>query len=297
VGKPDPSNDPIRNVGLFVSLHRENARAAAAPLARALCETGVRVQTTADVAQAADLSCDVVPQDEVVDADLVIVLGGDGSLLHTARRAAPLGVPLLGVDMGSFGFLADSELDVLHRKLADILRGDFEVDERLMLSVSVRRGDSDLGPWPGLNDAVIGVLTFSRLLRFHISLDDEEVAGYPADGLIIATPTGSTAYSLSAGGPVVEAEVESFIITPICPHTLQTRPIVISPDTLVSVKIGRSDGSGDVLLYVDGKACADLQPGDVVIVRKADFRARLVRLGKTTFYARLRDKLNWGLSH
>lgn len=298
MGREDSGRGPVRRVGLYVSLHRDNAREAAGPLAAALCERGVQVRAAEDVAKATGISCDIVCHDEVVEADLVIVLGGDGSLLHAARRAAPLGVAVLGIDMGSFGFLADSKLEVLHERLDIILAGRFQIDQRMMLEVAVRRGDEEHGPWLGLNDAVMGVLSYSHVLRFRISLDDEEVANYSSDGLIVATPTGSTAYSLSAGGPVVEAEVESFIITPICPHTLQSRPVVISPETVVSVRIARSNSDlSDVVLDVDGQHVMNLESEDVVVIRRAASRAPLVRAGATTFYSRLRDKLNWGLSH
>jgi len=289
---------PIETIGLFVSLHRENARDAAVPFVERLCRSGVRVLASPEVAKATGIVCDVMPQEQVVDADLVIVFGGDGSLLHTAARAAPLGVPVLGIDMGSFGFLADSRLEVLYQRLDDVLRGEFELEERPLLQASVNREGEELGPWPGLNDAVTGVLSYSHVVRFAVCLDDEEVASYAADGLIVATPTGSTAYSLAAGGPVIEPEVESFVITPICPHTLRSRPVVVSLDTVVAVEVQESDRDlRDVRLDVDGNHRADLEPGDRVVIRKADFRARLVRVGATTFYSRLRDKLSWGVSH
>jgi NAD+ kinase len=281
-----------------VSLHREQARDAALPFAERLCRAGVQVQASPEAAEQTRMPCRVAPAAEVVSADLVVVFGGDGSLLHTAVRAAPLGVPILGIDMGSFGFLADSKLEVLNAKLEEILRGEFQIEERLMLSASIRRQEEELGPWPGLNDAVTGVLSYSRVVRFGIFLDGEQVARYAADGLIVSTPTGSTAYSLSAGGPVIEPEVESLVITPICPHTLQTRPVVVSPDTVVTVEVRQSDADpADVLLDVDGSHCANLEPGDRVVIRRAEFPARLVRVGATTFYSRLRDKLNWGVSH
>ena len=298
MGDTDHGRPPIGRVGLYVSWHREAAREATGPLAEALCRAGVALQTSRDVADHTGIACEVVSLDEVVNADLVIVLGGDGSLLHVARRAAPLGVPVLGVDMGSFGFLADSDLEALHRKLDDILRGEFAVEERLMLQATVRRGGAELGPWLGLNDAVMGVLSYSNLLRFAIRLDHEDVAEYSADGVIVATPTGSTAYSLSAGGPVVDPQAESLIITPICPHTLQSRPVVVSPDTVVSVTIAREgENRSDIVLDLDGQHMSDLKVGDTVVTRRAEHRARLVRIGASTFYSRLRDKLKWGTSH
>jgi NAD+ kinase len=291
------SRKPIETIGLFVSLHRENARDAAVPFVERLCQSGVRVLASPEVAEGTGIACDVLPQEQVVHADLVIVFGGDGSLLHTAARAAPLGVPVLGVDMGSFGFLADSRLEALYKRLDDVLQGEFEIEERLMLQAGVSRRGEELGPWPGLNDAVTGVLSYSHVARFAVSLDDDQVASYAADGLIVATPTGSTAYSLAAGGPVIEPEVESFVITPICPHTLRSRPVVVSPDTVIAIEMRESDRDlRDVHLAVDGSRYVSLKPGDRVVVKKADFRARLARVGATTFYSRLRDKLSWGVS-
>jgi NAD+ kinase len=298
LGDPGAGRPAIRKVGLFVSLHREAAREAAGPLAEALGRAGVRLQTSQDIAEQTGLACEIVSPDAVAEADLVIVLGGDGSLLRVVRHAAPLGVPILGVDMGSFGFLADSDLDALYGKLDHILRGEFAVEERLMLEAAVRRDDAQMGSWIGLNDAVVGVLSYSNLLRFSIWLDGEEVADYSADGLIIATSTGSTAYSLSAGGPVVDPQVESLIITPICPHTLQSRPVVVSPRTVVSVLIRhQGENRSDIVLDLDGQRVMDVRVGDTVTVRQAPCRARLVRVGASTFYSRLRDKLKWGTSH
>jgi NAD+ kinase len=288
----------VCRVGLYVSLHREQARQAAVELATALCGRGVRVQASEAVAELVGAACRAVAPDEVLDADLVVVLGGDGSLLHTARRAAPVGVPVLGIDMGSFGFLADSRFAVLMERLDDVLQGRFQLEERLMLEALVRRGAETLGPWPGLNDAVMGVLSYSNLLRFAIQLDEEQVAEYAADGLIIATPTGSTAYALSAGGPVVDPKVESLLITAICPHTLQSRPVVVAPETVVSVAIDRvGNHNSGVVLDLDGLRVADLEAGDTVVVRRAPYSARLVRIGAGTFFGRLRDKLQWGMSH
>jgi NAD+ kinase len=226
------------------------------------------------------------------------VLGGDGTLLHTAGRAAPYGVPVLGVDLGSFGFLAGTQPEDLYRYLGPILHGDYQVDQRLMIRATLRRGDDEVGSWTGLNDAVIGVCSFTHLVRLGIALDGEQVATYSTDGLVISTPTGSTGYSLSAGGPVIDPSVDCLVVTPICPHTLQARPVVVAASAVISVWVEHATKEAkDTVLTVDGDLVADLQPKDLVEVRRAEFGAKLVRLGDSTFYGRLRDKLNWGKSH
>lgn len=289
---------PIRTVGLVVSLNRQRARDAAGPLVSALARAGVSVRVADDGAPPAGVAASAVPFAEVVRADLVIVLGGDGTLLHTAGQAAPFGVPVLGVDLGSFGFLAEAQLDDLYEQLGQILQGDFRIDERLMLRATAQRGDAVLGSWTGLNDAVVGVCSYSHLVRLGIALDGEPVATYSTDGLVVATPTGSTGYSLSAGGPVVDPRVDAFIITPICPHTLQARPVVVASTTSVSVTLEHiSHEVSDVVLTLDGDPATTLQPQDVVTIRQAEFGAKLVRIGASTFYGRLRDKLSWGVSH
>ncbi len=289
---------PIRTVGLVISQHRRRAEQAAAPLAGELRRVGVRVLVGEEGARASGLQAEVVPESEVVRSDLVIVLGGDGTLLHTAGRAAPFGVPVLGVDLGSFGFLAGTELEELYRHLDQIIAGDFQVEERLMIRATLERGGEAIDSWTGLNDAVIGVCSYTHLVRLGIALDGEEVATYSTDGLVISTPTGSTGYSLSAGGPVVDPLVDSLVITPICPHTLQARPVVVAASASISVGVEHTTKDArDIVLTVDGDLVAHLESDDRVVVRRAEFGAKLVRLGGSTFYGRLRDKLNWGKSH
>jgi NAD+ kinase len=285
-------------VGLVVSHQRQPARDAAGPLLQALCRAGVHVRIADETLAVDGLDCAVVSRDEVVEADLVIVLGGDGTLLHTAGRAAPFGVPVLGVGLGSFGFLAGTEPEELYGELDQILRGEFHIDERLMLRASAQRGDESLGSWTGLNDAVVGVCSYAHLVRLGIALDGEEIATYSTDGLVVATSTGSTGYSLSAGGPIVDPMVESLVITPICPHTLQSRPLVVAPTAVVAVRVQHtSKEMSDIVLTVDGELACSLQPGDLIVIRQAEFGAKLVRVGAGTFYTRLRDKLSWGMSH
>jgi NAD+ kinase len=289
---------PIRTVGLVVSLHRRRAQAAAGPLIAALERAGVAVRVAREGLAPAGSNAEVVPDADVMRTDLVIVLGGDGTLLHAAGRAAVQGVPVLGVGLGSFGFLAEAGVDELHAQLPEILAGRFAIDERLMLRATVRREDETIGSWTALNDVVVGVRSFTHLIRLGISLDGEPIATYSADGLVVATPTGSTGYTLSVGGPVVDPSVDSLVIAAICPHTLQSRPVIVSPDALVTVRIEHASKElRDIALTVDGDAVTELRPQDVVEVARAEFGAKLVRIGASTFYVRLRDKLSWGFSH
>jgi len=231
----------------------------------------------------------------ISEADLVIVMGGDGTLLSVARHAAPLGTPLLGVDLGSFGFLAEEEFDVLEANLDTVLSGHYNTEERLMVRARVIRGGSDFITLIGLNDAVIAKTAIRRLVRLHTDVDGDHLATYPADGLIISTPTGSTAYILSAGGPVVDPAVECLIIAPICPHTLYSRPLIVHPRAEIRVRVeARNREPGDVSLTVDGQEEIGLLPDDIVVIDRAECNAKLVRIGKRSYYERLRRKLKWG---
>lgn len=228
-------------------------------------------------------------------ADVVIVLGGDGTLLSVARHASPRGTPLLGLDLGSFGFLAAESLAGLLANLDGFLRGEYALEPRMMVTAQVRRGDQVIGEHVGLNDAVIGKPDVRRLVRLYTRVNGEHIATYPADGLIISTPTGSTAYVLSAGGPIVSPAVEGLVIVPICPHTLYSRPMVVEASAVIEVTATHRDLPAlGVTLTVDGQEAIELEPGDWVTVKRAECDARLVRLSPGGFYERLRTKLNWG---
>jgi NAD+ kinase len=286
--------DALRDVGLVARTDREDALPTVEVFARALQGRGVRLrveQTLHDcvpIGEPGDL-------DFVVHAALVFVLGGDGTLLAVARQAAPLGALVLGVDLGSFGFLAEEEPDAVLASLDDLLAGNFILDERLMLEAALVRGDAVLARYLALNDIVVAKVTYRHLVRLHCEVDGSPLATYHADGLIVATPTGSTAYNLSAGGPIVDPRVEAMLITAICPHTLYSRPLVIDAGTVLDLwvepKPGRAD---DLQLTVDGQETADFGHDTRVVIRRAECRARLIHSRRRGFFDRLRDKLNWG---
>ncbi len=225
-------------------------------------------------------------------ANLLIVLGGDGTLLAAARVAAPCGVPILPVNLGGLGFLTSVTLDELYPALELVLEGRHRISERVMLSVELLRGGQVAERQRALNDVVINKGALARMVDLDLHIDDAYVCQYRADGLIVSTPTGSTAYSLSAGGPIVYPTVDAFVITPICPHTLSDRPLVV-PDA-VKIEVNFEGSDEPVYMTVDGQIGIELKGGDRVRVRKAPEKLKLVRAPKKTYYELLRSKLKWG---
>lgn len=231
--------------------------------------------------------------------DLLVTLGGDGTLLKGARLVAAHGTPVLGINLGHLGFLTAAAPEELGAGLGKLLEGDYWLEPRFTLSAEIVEHDAST-PRPGsilaLNDAVLHQAGSARLIRIglYVGEDEEEVAVYRADGLILSTPTGSTAYSLAAGGPIVTPAVECLLATPICPHTLSLRPLVLPASTRVTLKvITRSD---DLVLTVDGKEGARLCWRDRVILRRGDSDIHLVRFPGQSFFATLRRKLHWGIA-
>lgn len=222
--------------------------------------------------------------------DVAITLGGDGTLLNVARQMAPFEIPVLGINMGHLGFLTEVELSDLYSDMECFDKKDYTIDIRMMLEANVVRDKNVLERFLALNDVVITKGPFARLIRLQTYADDSYIDTYPADGLIISTPTGSTAYSLSAGGPIIKPDMNLLLLTPICPHTLQSRSIVISKDDTIKVKLLTENS--EVMLTVDGQQGYELSPGDQVIVRKSRYFTRLIRIKKRSFYDVLRKKLS-----
>lgn len=285
---------PITRVGIVTALHKPRARQATRRAVALLKKAGAEVVVTAALAEACELedACDNVVD---VPPDLMLVMGGDGTFLSAARMMAPVGTPLLGVDLGGFGFLAEEAPDWVLDEIGAILSGDFRIVEHLMLHISLSRDGEVIDELMGLNDAVIATGSFRRLVMLDLKIDGTEATRFGADGLIVSTPTGSTAYSLSAGGAIVHPDVEAILITAICPHTLSMRPLVVSADATIEVTIEPSrEPQEDLALTIDGQETVKVEPEDRVEIAQANCRARVVRLGRRTFYDRLRGKLRWG---
>ncbi len=288
----------IKRVGLVSGHQRPGTREFAESLIAKLREAEVEVLLDPNTANGCpEDGYEQQPREELVaQADMVIVMGGDGLLLRVARLAGPAQVPLLGVDLGSFGFLAAVQPAVVLDRVDQLLAGEYHIQQRLMLAVEVQRGAEVTSRLFGLNDAVISRVYPHRMVRLDTHVDGERVAVYPADGLIVATPTGSTAYNLSAGGPLVDPDLDCLILTPICPHTLYLRPLIVDDDSVVTVKVEqRYDEPVTVQLSVDGQEDVEVTSEDLVVIQKAPCRAKLVRFERDSFFERLHTKLRWGL--
>lgn len=225
--------------------------------------------------------------------DALLTLGGDGTLLRGARLLAGAQVPILGVNMGRLGFLTAVGRDELEPALERFAAGDFRAEGRMMLDVrALDAAGNERRRWLALNDVVLHKGGFARVVSLRVSANGDEIASYAADGVVISTPTGSTAYSLSAGGPVVVPTVESIIITPISPHTLAIRPLVLPPSA--DIRVQADDGPEELLVTVDGQVGTTFAGGEVLVVRRSERPVLLVRFPGITFFSRLRRKLGWG---
>lgn len=226
--------------------------------------------------------------------DRVVVLGGDGTLLGAARSIGRYGIPMLGVNLGGLGFLTSISLEQLYPVLEMMIKGGLKVESRAMLETKVvRKGKEEACRFNVLNDVVINKGTLARIIDLEVTINNEFLTTFRADGLIIATPTGSTAYNLSAGGPIVYPTVDSFVLTPICPFTLTNRPIIVPDTALISVGIV-AESKDAVILTFDGQVGFDLKLGDRVVMCKSDKEIKLLRPPDQSYYEILRNKLMWG---
>jgi len=279
----------MRIVGIVPRLHSEPASHLARELVEKLTARGLQALVEAEAGVPGVSSapgCDIASK-----ADLLVVLGGDGTLIHAAGLCAGREVPILGVNLGTLGFLTEFPRDRVWEALDAALAGKLHVSRRLMLSAEVRRDAQVLLSGSVLNDVVVSRDALSRLARLEVSVDSSEIATYEADGLIIATPTGSTAYSLSAGGPIVYPTLDAILLTPICPHTLTQRPLVLPPDSPIRVRLV---SRGEMFVSLDGSHGRHLEVGDEVRVRTAPHRTALLKNPDLNPFAILRQKLRWG---
>jgi NAD+ kinase len=277
----------IRSVGIVVKPGHEDARATAAEILEWLDKRGIAIAGE-------PISADEIRGDNqfTVDADLIVVLGGDGTMISTARLVGDRDVLVLGINYGSLGYLTDFRIEEMFPSLESIIAGEYEVDRRVMLRVEHRRGNRTVVKGRVLNDVVINKSALARIIRIDARLDGLFVNTFRADGLIIATPTGSTAYNLSAGGPIVYPSMNAVVLTPICPFTLTNRPIVV-PDNAEIVLVLENDNEG-VVLSLDGQTGYAMEANDSVVIRKSATTFNLVQPANRNYFDVLRDKLKWG---
>lgn len=293
------STPPRRAVGIMVNLDKAGAAETARRLFGTLALAGAEGRVDAEVARDLGLEGHAVRlPDEAGRLDFVIVLGGDGTLLRAARLLGPVGTPILGVNFGHLGFLTELEPREVESALPLFLAGRGQLDERAMLEAVLALKGGGRRTVAALNEVAFHKSSYARIVNLEALVDGRPLAAYSGDGLIVATPTGSTAYSLSAGGPIVDPSLSLLLLTPVCPHTLHSRPVVIGPEAAVRVAF-RGDASlvQDCLVTVDGQEAYSLDPDSEAVVRRAPFRARLLRRPDWSFFEVLSRKLPEGGLH
>ena len=254
---------------------------------------GAGVFVSTDVASALGVGIEGYAASQIPDlSDVIVVLGGDGTMLAVARLVCERPTPILGVNLGGLGFITEVQKEDIREALEGVLLDNYTTEDRLMLTAQVFRRDEKIAEYTALNDVVINKGALARIVDLETFINRVYVNKFKADGLIVATPTGSTAYCLSAGGPILFPTMESIVLIPICPHTLTNRPIVI-PDSVVTEIILRSP-SEDVFLTVDGQVGFSLEKDDTIVIEKSPFRTRLIIPFQRNFFEILRSKLGWG---
>ncbi len=288
----DTINIPMQNIGIFAKVQDPRCREVAGELLHWLQERGFTPLLEERLAHY--LECDDGVEGSQIPsrADLIVVLGGDGTLISVARLVGERGVPILGINLGSLGFLTEIPVSGLYGALESCLFGDCRISQRMMLNVSLFRSGEVVGSYQALNDAVINKGAPAKIITLDASVDGSFLATFKADGLIIASPTGSTGYSLSANGPIVDPTIDCLLITPICSHTLTNRPIVVSADTEISIILNSQ--IENVMLTLDGQVGIPLEYGDEIRVSRAKYRTRLILSDDTDYFTVLRTKLKWG---
>jgi NAD+ kinase len=289
----------LRSVGIISKPRKSELRQIVPALLEWLARRDIRAlmdEETASSLNATALGSSkipVLPRDELASqSELVVVLGGDGTVLAAARSAQSCNVPILAVNLGSLGFLTAVPIDELYSSLQLILDGKHQVDCRKMLEIKVMHSGEIAATYQALNDAVLNKAAIARILDFQAHVDGQLLSNFKADGLIVSTPTGSTAYSLAAGGPIVYPSVDAFVITPICPHTLTNRPVVV-PDRS-QIEIVLKSEAASVFLTVDGQVGLALHSEDRIVCNLSPNRINLVRPEHKRFFDVLRGKLKWG---
>ncbi len=265
----------IKHISLIIKHRAERPRKAAAALSRFLRGHGVKITLGR-----------VVPESQAV-----VVLGGDGTLLHIASKAYQLGIPLLGINLGGLGFLTEVHTDEMEKALEEMLSGTFELDERMMLAITLNRNGENPKTYYALNEAVITKGALAKMITLPTWAGNSFLTVYRGDGLIISTATGSTGYNLSAGGPILHPAIEAFVLTPICPFALSARPLLLSVDRNISIRIDCEPE--EISLVIDGQIGHSLREGDRIEIKRAEGYLKLIKSPTRDYFSILREKLGW----
>lgn len=288
----------IKRIGIVLKPHQPDALKTMCELAAWLSERGILLVGGPEIERERikqETGCavdQVEPEKLAASVDLILVLGGDGTMIATARMIGDTEVPVLGVNYGGLGYLAEFRIEELYTALESILSGNYRLDKRVMLAVELLRGDETVTRNRVLNDVVINKSALARIIEIEAFLNQQFVNSFRADGLIVSTPTGSTAYNLSAGGPVIFPSMNAVVITPICPFTLSNRPIVVPDDAVIELCLKTEQE--DVALTLDGQVGFPLKVEDRVVIRKSQTRFNIVQPTNRNYFEVLRDKLRWG---
>lgn len=283
------------HLGIIANRSKQQVLDALPSVLQWLTDQKIKFTVASDIDDLINLAdYDTVPPDQMGDkADVVLSFGGDGTFLQTARLVVPSGVPIVGINLGGFGYLAEVTYEQLYDRINDLIAGNYVVQERMMLETYSE--DDTTQKFFGLNDVVVDKGGFPRAIHLETTLDGAYLNTFTADGLIVSTPTGSTGYSLSAGGPILEPCVDGMIISPISPHTLAHRPLVVCGDRCVKIKAFSE--AGEVMVAVDGQRVMELESGKTVTIAPAKKLTRVIVFHGYSFYSLLRNKLRWRTQH
>jgi NAD+ kinase len=288
----------IKRIGVVVKPHQPDALDTLCRLTEWLNQKEIQLVGQREIAheqieRQTGCAVEIVKDDQLASSvDLILVLGGDGTMIATARIIGDAEVPVIGVNYGGLGYLAEFPIEELFTALESILSGEYKVQKRVMLAVELWRGEELITRSRVLNDVVVNKSALARIIEMEAYLDSQFVNRFRADGLIVATPTGSTAYNLSAGGPVIYPSMNAVVITPICPFTLSNRPIVVPDESMIEVRL--MTDKEEVALTLDGQVGVPLQVRDRIVIRKSRTTFNLVQPPNRNYFDVLRDKLKWG---
>ncbi|MGH9832904.1 MAG: NAD(+)/NADH kinase [Blastocatellia bacterium] len=283
----------LKTIGAIVGPQKPEALAVVCDLRQWCEERGIELRAAGQLAAETNCAPLAVSDGELTeDLDLIVVLGGDGTMLGAARLVGARQIPVLGVNFGWLGYLTEFTLEEMFPALEDVRAGNFFVEPRMMIDVELKRGDEIVAAHRALNDAVVNKAAPARMIELECYINGMFVNGFRADGMIVATPTGSTAYSLSAGGPIVHPSMSAILLTPICPHMLSNRPVIVPGESVVELIFKRAEE--ELMLTIDGQSSISLLPDDRITLRRSSTKFNLVRPTNRNYFEVLRTKLKWG---